>query len=85
MGSPKGKRDYAIILLACCFGIRVSDIKKLTFKNFNWYEKRLIFTQSKTKEILTLPIPDVVGWAVIASSLKLISADTLANVRIVIW
>lgn len=65
MGNPKGKRDYAIILLACCLGIRVSDIKKLTFKNFNWYEKRLTFTQSKTKEILTLPIPDVVGWAVI--------------------
>ncbi len=65
IGSPKGKRDYAIILLACCLGIRVSDIKNLTFKNFNWYEKRLTFTQSKTKEILTLPIPNAVGWAVI--------------------
>jgi len=27
--SPKGKRDYAIILLACCLGMRSSDIKLL--------------------------------------------------------
>ena len=31
-GNPKGKRDYAIILLACTLGIRVTDIKNLTFK-----------------------------------------------------
>lgn len=65
LGSPKGKRDYAIILLACCLGMRVSDIKRLKFSNFNWYEKRLVFTQSKTKELLNLPIPEVVGWAII--------------------
>ncbi len=28
-GSPKGKRDYAIILLACCLGMRCTDIKNL--------------------------------------------------------
>lgn len=65
MGSPKGKRDYAMIVLACCLGIRVSDIKKLTFKNFHWSDKKLVFSQSKTKEILTLPLPDTIGWAVI--------------------
>lgn len=64
-GNPKGKRDYAIILLACTLGIRVTDIKNLTFNNFHWEEKKIIFTQSKTRETVTLPIPSEVGWAVI--------------------
>lgn len=64
-GNPKGKRDYAIILLACVLGLRVTDIKNLTFKCFHWEEKKLVFTQSKTKESVTLPIPAEVGWAVI--------------------
>ncbi|HZJ99157.1 MAG TPA: site-specific integrase [Tissierellaceae bacterium] len=63
--NPKGKRDYAIILLVCMLGLRVTDIKNLTFENFHWEEKKLIFTQSKTRESLTLPIPTEVGWAVI--------------------
>lgn len=64
-GNPKGKRDYAIILLACVLGLRVTDIKNLTFDCFHWEAKKLIFTQSKTREIVTLPIPSEVGWAVI--------------------
>lgn len=64
-GNPKGKRDYAIILLACCLGLRCSDIKNLTFGNFHWEEKKLVFIQSKTRILLTLPLPNEVGWAVI--------------------
>ena len=64
-GSPKGKRDYAIILLACCLGMRCTDIKNLTMENFHWEEKILIFTQSKTRTPLSLPLTSEVGWAVI--------------------
>ncbi len=64
-GNPKGKRDYAIILLACVLGLRVTDIKNLTFGCFHWETKKLIFSQSKTRETVTLPIPSEVGWAVI--------------------
>lgn len=64
-GNPKGKRDYAMILLACVLGLRVSDIKNLTFDCFHWEMNELIFTQSKTRERVTLPIPSEVGWAVI--------------------
>ena len=49
-GSPKGKRDYAIILIACRLGLRCTDIKGLRFENFNWAEKKLCFVQSKTKQ-----------------------------------
>lgn len=55
-GSPQGKRDYAIILLACCLGMRCTDIKRLTMDNFRWEEKKLVFTQSKTKTSLSLPL-----------------------------
>jgi len=64
-GSPKGKRDYAIILLACCLGMRCSDIKNLTVENFHWADQKLIFTQSKTRTALSLPLTQEVGWAVI--------------------
>lgn len=64
-GSPKGKRDYAIILLACCLGMRCTDIKNLTMENFHWEEKTLVFIQSKTRTSLSLPLTSEVGWAVI--------------------
>jgi site-specific recombinase XerD len=64
-GSPKGKRDYAIILLACCLGMRCTDIKNLKPDNFHWEDKKLIFTQSKTKAPISLPLTSEIGWAVI--------------------
>lgn len=64
-GSPMGKRDYAIILLACRLGLRCTDIKNLTIDNFHWEEKKLIFVQSKTRTTLSLPLTAEVGWSVI--------------------
>ena len=64
-GSPKGKRDYAIILLACCLGLRCGDIKNLKMTDFHWKDKKLTFTQSKTKTALSLPLIPEVGWAII--------------------
>lgn len=60
-----GKRNYAIILLACRLGLRISDIKKLTFGNFRWEDKQLVFVQSKTRAGVSLPLIQDVGWAVI--------------------
>lgn len=63
--SPIGKRDYAMIILACVLGLRISDIKNLRFNNFNWEDKKLTIIQHKTHKPLILPLPDAVGWAVI--------------------
>ena len=63
--SPIGKRDYAMILLACILGLRIGDIKNLRFQNFNWEDRKLSLIQHKTHKPLSLPIPDTVGWAVI--------------------
>jgi integrase len=64
-GSPKGKRDYAIILIACSLGLRSIDIKNLKMEDFHWEDKKLVFIQSKTKTPTSLPITPEVGWAVI--------------------
>ena len=62
---PIGKRDYAMILLACILGLRVGDIKNLRFSCFDWENKQLSLVQHKTHKPLRLPLPDAVGWAVI--------------------
>lgn len=64
-GSPMGKRDYAIILLACRLGLRCTDIKNLTLDNFHWEDKKLVFVQSKTRTTLSLPLTPEVGWGLI--------------------
>lgn len=64
-GSPLGKRDYAILLLAAKLGLRSGDIKGLEFKDINWEDKRIDIVQRKTQKPLSLPLPDDVGWAII--------------------
>ncbi len=63
--TPIGKRDYAIILLAARLGIRIGDILQLKPNDIDWGRKTITVIQSKTKENLSLPLPDDAGWAVI--------------------
>lgn len=64
-GSPKGKRDYAIFLLALKLGMRASDITSLQFENISWSTNEFIFEQQKTGKGITLPILPEVGNAII--------------------
>ena len=64
-GSPVGKRDYAILLLAARLGIRVGDIKSLKLTDLNWVTKTIEIRQDKTKNIATYPILGDIGWALI--------------------
>ena len=64
-GSPVGKRDYAILLLACRLGMRGSDIRNLRLENLRWDESRIVLNQSKTGNPLTLPLTNEVGEAII--------------------
>jgi site-specific recombinase XerD len=63
--SPKGKRDYAILLLACRLGLRVSDIRGLCLEHLHWSEDRIVMAQSKTGAPLALPLTEEVGGALI--------------------
>lgn len=63
--NPKGKRDYAIFLLALKLGFRASDIASLKFANIFWSVNEFNFEQQKTAKSITLPILPEVGNALI--------------------
>jgi len=63
--SPIGKRDYAMVLLAARYGLRVSDIINLQFKNVDWENNSLNILQVKTHKFVSLPLSEEVGNAII--------------------
>jgi site-specific recombinase XerD len=63
--SVKGKRDYAILLLACRLGLRAGDIRTLKLDNLRWEESTIEITQAKTGTPLSLPLTNEVGEALI--------------------
>lgn len=60
-----GKRDYAMLLLAILLGMRAGDICALKFKNLDWHQKLITYTQQKTKKVNTLPLLPIIGDAII--------------------
>jgi site-specific recombinase XerD len=64
-GNPKGKRDYALILLAARLGLRASDIANLTFSSFKWDRNIIEVMQHKTGKLVVLPLLNDVGEAII--------------------
>ena len=64
-GNPKGKRDYAMILLASYLGLRASDICQLQFDEINWEHDTISLVQKKTKQNVELPLLPLIGNAII--------------------
>lgn len=62
---PKGKRDYAILLLAARLGMRTGDIRTLQLENLHWAEATIEIKQAKTGAPLVLPMSEEVGSALI--------------------
>jgi len=65
-GSPVGKRDYAIVLLAARLGMRVGDIRDLRLEDLQWDAARIERSQTKTGAPLILPLTEEIGEALIA-------------------
>lgn len=63
--NPQGKRDYAMVLLAARYGLRVSDIIGFRYCNLNWTTNRIILLQRKTGKRIELPLSEEVGKAII--------------------
>jgi site-specific recombinase XerD len=63
--SAKGKRDYAILLLACRLGLRAGDIRTLKLEDLRWENSTIEITQAKTGTPLSLPLTNEVGEALI--------------------
>ena len=63
--SPKGKRDYAMVLITARLGLRASDVCGLTFDHLRWEQSLIVLTQQKTGEHLELPLLSDIGAALI--------------------
>lgn len=63
--SPRGKRDYAMVLLAARYGMRASDISALLFENIHWNENTIDFSTVKTGKHTVLPLTGEIGNAII--------------------
>lgn len=62
---PRGKRDYAMVLMASRLGMRASDIAGLKFESLLWEQSLVSFNQYKTGRLLQLPLLADVGEAII--------------------
>ncbi|TPD69908.1 tyrosine-type recombinase/integrase [Flavobacterium microcysteis] len=63
--TPRGKRNYAIILLLARLGLRVSDVSNLKFENLDWNSNLISITQFKTGKNIVLPLLPEIGNAII--------------------
>ena len=63
--NPRGKRDYAFIIIAAELGVRSKDICDLKLSDVDWELCSISFVQSKTHKQNTLPLSEKVGSAII--------------------
>lgn len=63
--TPKGKRDYLVILLAAEYGMRASDIVRLSLKHIDWEHNTISFRQYKTDVPVQYPLLSSVGNSII--------------------
>lgn len=62
--TDKGRRDYAVFLLAVRTGLRACDISGLKLADISWAERTIRVVQKKTKASLLLPLPVDAGNAI---------------------
>ncbi len=63
-GTPCGKRDYAMVMLAVSTGLRCCDIVALRLDEIDWHRDEIRLVQAKTSRPLVLPLPAPAGNAV---------------------
>lgn len=63
--TPWGKTVYLMMLLACVYGLRSSDIITLDFDDINWEKRTITIMQVKTHKEVYLPITDEVLFAML--------------------
>ena len=63
--SAIGKRDYLVLLLATEYGWRAKDITQFSFRQIDWDNNTIHFTQQKTDVPVEFPLLSSVGNAII--------------------
>jgi len=58
---PTGKRDFAIILMLCVYGLRAAALRRLCCEDIDWHGRTIFFPASKGGKDLRLPLTDEVA------------------------
>jgi len=66
LSSPTGSRDRAILLLMVVLGLRASEVAALTLDDIHWREGTVLIRARKARSRFTLPMPSLVGTAMVA-------------------
>jgi site-specific recombinase XerD len=64
--TPRGKRDYAILLLLVTYGLRAREVAALTLDDIDWKNERLRIPSRKADHSTLYPLSPIVGQAIIA-------------------
>lgn len=62
---PRGKRDYAILLLLVTYGLRAREVAALTLDDIDWKSERLSIPTRKAGHSTLYPLSPIVGQAII--------------------
>lgn len=61
--TPKGRRDYAMMLLIATYGLRVGEVAALTLEDVSWRSRQIRVPRPKVGSSLPLPLTDEVATA----------------------
>jgi integrase/recombinase XerD len=64
--TPKGRRDYAILLMIATYGLRSGEIAALKLDDVSWRSRTLRVPRPKVGSPLSLPLTDEVATALLA-------------------
>lgn len=64
--SPRGRRDFAILLLLAMYGLRAGEIVRLTLDDIDWRAETIVIRHSKVRGTTVLPLLPAVGEALLA-------------------
>jgi integrase/recombinase XerD len=63
--APKGRRDYAMMLMIATYGLRVSEIAALTLDDLSWRSQQILVPRPKVGAALLLPLTNDVAAALL--------------------
>jgi site-specific recombinase XerD len=63
--TPRGKRDYAILLLLVIYGLRAREVSALTLDDIDWKRDRLAIPERKAGHSTAFPLSPTVGAALV--------------------
>jgi site-specific recombinase XerD len=56
--TTRGLRDFSLLYLTAAYGLRSSELVRLTLDNFDWHARTLRVYQPKTRQVMPLPLTD---------------------------